>query len=577
MQKQYFKIISNSKKKNFILFSKMNFVKNICIASDLFKSPISLLFNSQHRISTTLGIILSMIIFIFLFISFLNSDFFLRKNPNVSDSMTSNENVKINLDQNNFGIILSLVSENEIDYEEIDPSYLNVEAQLIYYNDTYTYIAQNLTILNFTKDIYDRFAEKSLILGNDKIINLNLTEKYGWNSNYSFLSVSIKICDNETSKVKCKPLDEILDFVHGKYFYASFLEYFYDLNDFEKPAKVNTQNVKYFQLNKNIYNLVSFSLMEVGLYQDSNFYFDVGEEQFYASYQQDPSQYFTSFSTLDKNDIISKKMLKLGEYLFYPSLNKRKIVRKYQKMPEAFSQIGGLLTVLKIFGFMFCSLSKYIKILQSISEKFNENIKIFESEKPCNSHDSVALEHKSLNIQNFSLSNSIEMFRRNQQDLGIKEKREINNQELNSNERQINRTERHMPLKHVKKKFNLTFFKYLKYIIYQHFKMKKNDDFNRIQLLEIVYLENFDFINILKVMNEMEKLKSFLFDSKQKEIFELIDLEFYSKKESFLQNTDNKNEKLQAYVQNIMKKREFKGKDKKLIELYHKSAGQNNN
>lgn len=555
----------------------MKVIKSILFASDLFKSPISLLFHSQIKISTGLGIVLSLMIYSFLFVSFLNSDFFLRKNPNISDTLMSND-ANIALDNTNFGPIFSLVAEDNINYVDFDPSYLNVEAKITYFYTEKNFRTQKIEIVNFTYDADGRIFPLSFTLANDSFINLNLTEENSWNSNYSFLSIAINICDNETSQTICKPLDEILNFVQGKYFYISFLENFYDLNDFENPTKANTQNMKYIQLNKNICNVVSSSLMEVGLYQDKNFYFETGEEQFYRSYQQDPSQFFSFFTTLEKNDIISKKKFKLAEFQFWPSLNKRKIMRKYQKMSAAFSQIGGLLTLLKIFGFVCCSLTKYIKILQNLSEKMLQNIESLEidniAKKSNDDHESIGLEHKSLQIQNFSLSNSIDMFTRNQRDLELKASKEfennISNLRKSKSKERLKKIEQQISSKHVKKKCNITFFKYLRYIFFKYFKfdkeedLKKDENYNKILILEKLYSHNFDFLNVIEKMNEVEKLKSYLFDPKQIEIFNFISLKHDLKTENSMNNT----EKLHEYFHRILKEGEITETDKKLIDLY---------
>lgn len=536
----------------------MKIIKKILVASDLFKTPIALLFHSHPKISTSPGIILSLLIYIFLFVSFLNSDFFLRKNPNISDGSIANQNTQIILNNNNFGIIFSLLNENNIDYEDFDPSYINIEAQIINSVNKTSHIIKSLELLNYTKNKNDsqRIFPKGLILRDDLQIDLNLTKEYGWNSHYSLLSFKINICDNDTSPVACKPLDTILDYIHGKYFYISFLEYFYDLNDFENPAKISTENLRFIQLNKNIYNLMSFSFMEVGLYQDKSFYFDEGEEQFSRSYQQDPAQFFSSFSTFDKNDLVSKNISKIGEYLFWPSLNKRKIIRKYQKMPEAFSQIGGLLTFFKVFGLMFCSLTKHLKILQSLSEKFYQNIEDFENEdrvkRKSYDQDSIAVEQRSLPINSFPCSHTIEMFTRNKRDLETDEKNE--NLPLNNPEK----IELKIPTHHVKKKFKVTLFKYLKFVFYQCFKLKQNDDLKTMKILESIYMKKFDFINILKIMNEVEKIKCFLFDSKQ------MNFKSNLKKENIFYSNNTNDE----IIKNIIKSRKKGETEQKFIELY---------
>ena len=96
-------------------------------ALDIFKTPMNLFFLSNQKISTPLNAFLSVIIYILLFIFFLNSDFLKKNNPKISEQILDNGQASITLNNENYGIYFTFSDENGQYFSKIDPSFIKIE------------------------------------------------------------------------------------------------------------------------------------------------------------------------------------------------------------------------------------------------------------------------------------------------------------------------------------------------------------------------------------------------------------------------------------------------------------------
>ena len=520
----------------------MEFLNNYFAFIDLFQCPITLLFNSKARISTPASKMLSLLIYLVLLGFFLQSDMWNRKNPKISDQMVSNTLTRILLDQSNFQIVLTLQDGNG-NFIEFDPSYLSIEVAN-YFETSDTESTMNISMEpcknNYFADVKSNnsLCPGCLCMANDSIININMTQN-SWVGDYSFLKIVVRMCSNSTSvNNSCRPMEEIWEFVNEKYFSLSFQEYFFDMNNYAHPAKVNYQTTKEAYLIRNFYQYSSLSLMEVQLSEDNNYLYE--EEVSLNSYfQQDPSQYFSNFNFRSDEEIIEKNITSLLEFRISPSLNKREIKRKYQKITEVFSLLGGLATFLRHFGGIVANFFYTFSILQTISEnnilkgkkkeKVDRKIQLKRQES---NYGIINEEKPKINLHISNFSNSVEMLTRHQKDLEM-ESKSNDSQNRNVTSGSSGKRQKKKPpeieifelenipreKKSTNKRFvfsTITFANYVKYLAFKAFKISYNEKCKNVERIVKDYEEEFDVFFFIKHIWEFKKKLKYAWVEEQK-------------------------------------------------------------
>lgn len=176
--------------------------------------------------------------------------------------------------------------------------------------------------------------------------SFHLVSSSFWFGKVTSLSVSLSICSNETYNYSCKPISDILNYLKGKYFTLSFIDSSFVLEDYESPQKKNYGNYLQVLVNTNFLMRSYISLMEVELVLDDSIWLN-GEETFHYI-QQDASQRLSEFKYKTLEDFQKDPLI--VDLNFYPSFTKRILKRKYQKLTELLSSLGGLASFLHFIG-----------------------------------------------------------------------------------------------------------------------------------------------------------------------------------------------------------------------------------
>ena len=540
----------------------MEYCKNIVNALDIFKTPMNLFFLSNQKISTQFNVFLSVVIYILLFVFFLNSDFLKKNNPKISDQILDNGQASITLNNDNYGIYFTFCDENGKYFSEIDPSMIKIELwQKFYFSSERNYAPLKKSDLqSCTKGNISAFCP-----GKDWHVTLNVSTNM-WNGDYSYFQFKIRFCNNKTDG-GCQTLEKIKQYINGKFFYVNFFEYNFDMRSLEKPV-TRTENYKLWILNQDFYQSFSYILMKVDLYEDANQFYDTNNVIFGSFLQEDPKTYYNIYNK-DINDTTFQNET-LFDLEIYPSRNTRDLIRKYQKLVELISSLGGLATALQfIFGFLadisirthlLIKITKHLYFPKNLPIKFsvvesNHNEKS-ESFTIMNKNKISSYKNKNNQTQNSSGRNMERSFKEN-----IEEENRINqindsissriNQEKNTKEFELqlhqlkNENIEPQNISNIKIKIdesknsirenksailkktenlnsNLSRFDFVKYTLKSLFRLKltKKDEF--IKKSEIRFQNDFDFADILRRLMDLEKLKLVLLDLKQRRIFDSI-------------------------------------------------------
>ena len=500
------------------------FCQNIIVSLDFFPYPINVLFLSKNTISTGVSLVSSWVFLAILIASFSRSDIWTKRNPKITDQMIDAGSAILNLNNDNFALNIWLW-DNENYYTYIDPSYGKIEVIVKKYNiEDGGFIRENLSITNCTNDE----SLGALCLVADEI-SINVTEAM-WTGEFSYLDIQLNYCSNETSPIPCQPLEVMQAFFRTKLFSYSIKEYLFNFGNYDTPAKINYGNSRDFLINPDIYQFLSLSLMQVLLYQDSNPIFDNGEELKETYFQMDPSQFYPEIYLRDFEKDLSVKLPfdknTLVEIEFFPR-SKRKVIRKYETLTDTLANLGGFASFLRIIGFLISTFTARAKIMK----QFHKHIYSATS-FPTPENVEIENEHANIEVKGSLCGNSMEMSLRNKNEIAnqvgdqIKESPNfLKNLTTRFRTYKIEKVSTTQILntngKNESKVMSLCDFFLFKF--HEFFQKELNPKESVIAEIEKAYLKDFDILNLLMRLKNLELLKFVILNEQERKLFEIIE------------------------------------------------------
>ena len=271
--------------------------------------------------------------------------------------------------------------------------------------------------------------------------------------------------------------------------------------------------------------------MEVNLIKDDSFWDSSPIVESYV--QQDPTQQRLELTIVNDNITQSKEGFIFVEFNIYASSQKRVLQRRYQKITELISYLGGMASVLQVLGRIFAELALYVKFLSMF---INKLYRIEENEKEESPHK-IEKEHEKFHLNESSKSN-FNVDKRNKKDIEVefqtigpksdslqKERRSIiiPNEQIDFKANDSFRLDIRNILSKKKNKFKITFFDYFKYYLKKTICRKKFSQKDKtIDKAEKIYRNNMEIYNIMEKIQEIGNLKIILLNQKQIQIFNLL-------------------------------------------------------
>lgn len=521
--------------------------KNFFQCLDIYKMPMNVMFYSKEKISTNFNIMLSILFYCTLLTAFFQSDFFKKKHPKISDQVYDNKKASIELNEKNFGLNLWLYDDEDY-IREIDNSYIFLNVTQM----TYNYHIDEYDKKNYTLEpCQDPKYIDGFCIQNEEKIHLALSEET-WNGEYNYLKIVLLLCNNQTFNNQCKSLEEIKDYVDGKYFAVGFYQYLVDAANYNDPISVDDQNFHEFTINKNFHQIYQISFMEAQLYHDENLLVDDGGEAIHTFYQIDSYPNFNFYEVSSDDEEIHND--ELINFLIYPSRNKRIVKRKYISLIEALSNLGGLATFLNFFGVIISKISINAKIIRKVAKNLNkreneDNKKENEVINKNKCENNIAKEHEKIEIKDSLFHNSVEMSLRNKNDIEM-EKLEINSRNAiqcqnKSHPDQFKNKKESVYEKGHQLNINtverIYFFDFLTYYIRHFFKFKLRYKDKLIEESQKFFVSNFEFSKLTKKSLDVDKIKLVLMDDHHQKIFNSIGYYDIEKIKKELLSIDNSN------------------------------------
>ena len=364
---------------------------------DIFTLPISLYYKGKKKRSTYLGVLLSLCIYIVLMFSFITSDFFKKENPIiVTQNKKYSHAQRISFDDTRM-ITISVVDNmgNAIS----DPTMFSFQFVIIKERVNLTtglfeyisldYKKLHLCTLNDTGNntaIYNELSPLNAYCLENKTFGV----EGGWAENdIEFGYIVLNICNNQTSDVTCKTLDQIENFFSSpRFFCVQYHSAQVDYYDYNNPIKIE-YHFGIPQINFGLTKKMFLFLKQVQLTTDQGW--------FYPSYVENKDIMFDS----SDNDFVTRMDNRLFVTQIYASQYVEVDTRRYQKLPEIVASVIGMA---KIFVIFFSFIANFLNNFNTMKVLLTRlNIVKFGKR-----HKKVRLPKNTVEMRN-----SISMFREN--------------------------------------------------------------------------------------------------------------------------------------------------------------------
>lgn len=338
---------------------------------DLFRQPVVLYFNGIPKRSSTLGIMASILIYIFLVYSFFQSDLYKKESPIVVTQDTQSPNAAaMHFDSKLFALSLSDTFGNRF----LDPKLFTII--LRYFYSPVAFEARELRpcVLSDVKNNETFFKEyqfgNSLCLKNKSFFLQGDAGSEDWH----YVSVSLFLCDNSTSNNTCKSQTEIDNFFSSftsqKFFNVFFGDTQINLNNYEAPfLAINTYN---------------FQLLDPAVKKRTYYYFKQATVETDTGwlFPDIRSQSDFMFSSKDMDfQIRTNQNQPIYQYLFFSSRDRVVVSRRYQTIAEFLGGFAGIVRFMTVFCGGVINSFLHINTLKLIVNKIYAFPKILRNKK----------------------------------------------------------------------------------------------------------------------------------------------------------------------------------------------------
>ena len=192
---------------------------------DIFKAPLNFKINGKKNYSTRLGSLMSFLIWLFIAISFFQSDFFLKEHPHMSSqSIVGSARPYLRFDKSNMTFFIRVTNDNST--ADVDPTYFSIIIYNIFVNNTshnVITVDKKETKVCDEKDFDNPQFFKDYGLTNATCAAENQTFESGgyWTEPLvSYVRLLMAPCKNSSdSEIVCKSQEQIKQYFKNRYFF----------------------------------------------------------------------------------------------------------------------------------------------------------------------------------------------------------------------------------------------------------------------------------------------------------------------------------------------------------------------
>ena len=490
-----------------------NFFSSISYEIDLFKSPFLFQFSpSRDKISTSIGIFFSLLIFVILFFSFIRSDMIQKINPSVIlQTKVLDSPPKLMIENSIFQINMGIYDMYSNIYP-IDPTILTLSAVKVAISDNND-LPKTIEVKTINMSTCNEYLNYNQFCVMD---DLDL-DGYVDKSHVTYFFFQLNFCDNTNISNNCKSEKEISDFLYGKVFAVSYNIPILDLNNYQNPIHYSNRT-EWILLDTRLDKTLSVFLKGSELIDDDGYYFKNAKINTTVTLDQTVPDYIIRNTSEFKGEIC--------RIIFFSSPNLLQNSRIYQKLDQVLANMSGLANFILIVGFLFVRFQTKLKFQTVLMRDLYENNgESFEADEDINR---IYSELSKKNEIKKCLNQDVEKTKQTQETNVLVDKTSGKINPLVENE--IFYLERYSVKEPTKKEIKneppkfpkLNIFQYCCLLIKKFFKWKLTE--NEILFLQIE--KEFEAMTnlkyVIKLLTDLEKMKVLVFNKNQLKIFERL-------------------------------------------------------
>jgi hypothetical protein len=553
-------------------------------AIDIYGDPIKLQFNNEFNLKSSLGGCLTIITIIagFVFSWLIGKDIFYKVKPYSYQQNTIYENSpSIYINRTSFPLFFEIQNNFEsFNYERylnFTMNYVSMERNNLSLFEMKE--VKNLKLIkadskNFSVILEEDFKKRKLsnFLTIDSYDNFEIAGYFNQDL-AKFLSIVVTECDIATFPDFCATHEEIDSFINKNIitFHMIYKDYQLSITDYDNPTKYFMVNP--FNTVNNESKDIKFFIEQDTLQTDSGFIFEELSDQNYLRMVE--SNYDTRvFNSNTKDRVI---------FSFFSANRSNFIFRKYIKIHEILASIGGLLQViLKVFQFLnspFCTINKNSTLIDFLFSKeedlilhSSESFKISKfknseliGDKKLNPSGEILKVKTFSNLNNNDKSSNTKDFINQKNFMNLNLRNDIHTFEALNNYIQNYKKIKYDEENKLSKK--LTYWLKISTVCRKIKKCKSLSN-RYIEFYEEAknYTENFfDYIKVVKYINEFDHFKKIFMNQNQQKLFSLIRVKLYNQqKNTFMFDSYKEEINAEQIIRNIQENSEI---DKNIIKL----------
>ena len=317
---------------------------------DLFKSPLTLMFKKKRFISTKFGFFCSMGIFVSLTVMVVRSDVFQKLMPQIwSSNLPSSHRPLINFDRK----IIAIGVQDDLNFKGyIDPSVYTIKVSNLFYNSDpsggykHEIIEKKLHVCS-AKDFDDPLDFENLGLANnfcfEKSENLLELEGFFDEPMIKYAMIELFLCDNKTQNNSCKSFDSMKQSLNGKTFNIYFQDSIVDTKNYLNPIQKNTVN-QYLYIDVMFRKNLDLYFQTMNLLSDDGWMFENWTKFNDSSFAARNSDFFSVSNTDFETSRFAINI--------YSGKNTVQTQRSYIKISDLLAKLGGVMQSMMLFAYI---------------------------------------------------------------------------------------------------------------------------------------------------------------------------------------------------------------------------------
>ena len=529
---------------------------------DLFQNHISLFFNNRIKRTTKIGFLFTLFLIILLAVYFSQSDLIVKKSPYVVSQKIKHFHANpINFDSNHL-MSISISDDNNVNY--LDPQIFEVVFTIYNLKSSdegiFELISQeNLELqpcskedVKFDSNVFAQLGLKNALCLKNKTF---LLEGYWDESFVHYADVQLFPCDNSTKVNQtetCKSIDEIQAFFQiTKYFGAIFHSVALIVDNYLEPIVPSFEYI-FQSLDLKFIKYLSVYFQQIELTTNDAWLFSSKNTQ---------SNFLKDYVSSDVGSRSNFQDL-LAKITLYAGHDIQQNTRRYQSLTEVLAYMAGLANFYIIICCVFTNIQNYVhsmKIILNSLYFFPNTLDQKENEIDTEKKEHKSIHKKEPNEKQFEITQMENTERMNLQKENVSELSppsfmKIKDSKFTTNEnpdlftkvnikilkgdsfvlshysqndskclesRNKNKIEEINHNNEQKKcnKLKLGFLEFVRYLLALVLRCQKTEKQRLIQKANKIFMKEFDIINILKKIHEIEKLKLIILNEDQLVLF----------------------------------------------------------